>query len=362
VNRSLLLFVPLLAACGSVVIVPGDPRADAAAPDAAVLDGTVPGDAVTPPPPPPPDVTVVDATPPPPPPPPPPQTLARACQTFCMRGNAVCRTTADCATLCRNALSQSGVMQCPAEALALITCGTNRNGFVCRPGSNSFDLDRMLCSAESMAFDRCQSTPPPPPPPPPDPLREICARVCERQARDCGTASSGCVEQCASVAAAPNYDRCSAQVLAVYTCAARVGFTCGPMGMNQLPAACRPAAETAQTCLNGPTEPPPPPDDGGVAPLYRACVDACAVADRACGMSDPACATDCSSTAAMLRGACLRTFDELMTCVQRNGFTCMGGSPQPSSVCNPILTRLEMCAGGGGGGAPPTVDAGAPDA
>jgi len=199
-----------------------------------------------------------------------------------------------------------------------------------------------------------------------DPLRALCAQVCDRQARDCGTASSNCVDQCAAIGAAPNYDRCSAQVLSVYTCAVRVGFTCGPMGMNQLPAACRPAAQAAQTCLNGMPDPPPPvdagppPDDAPVA-LYRGCVDACGVADRACGVSDPSCAPDCSNAAAMLRGACLRTFDELMTCVQRNGFTCTGGSPRPSSACDPILMRLEMCSGGGG--APtPTVDAGRPDA
>jgi hypothetical protein len=138
------------------------------------------------------------------------------------------------------------------------------------------------------------------------------------------------------------------------------------MGMNQPAAACRTVGRAASACLNGPTDPPPPDDagpapDDASAPLYRGCVDACAVADRACGTSDPSCAPECSSAAAMLGGACLRVFDELMTCVQRNGFTCTGGSPRPSSACDPILMRLEMC-GGGGGAPPPAVDAGRPDA
>jgi len=376
-NRASLLFAPLaaaLAACGSVVVVPVDPRADAApTPDVAPTpDAVVPGDGgVTPPPPidvPPPPVDVppppVDVPPPDVAPPPPPGALARACQNFCQRGNAVCGTTADCAALCRDALARPGVVRCPAEALAMLACGFSRNAFVCRPSRNTFELDTATCAGPSAAYERCANGTPPPPPVDggTDPLRAACAQVCDRTARDCGTASSNCVDQCAMVSSAPNYATCSAQVLAVYDCVARNGLTCGPMGMNQPAPACAPLLSAAQMCLTGgvdPPPPPPPPVDGGPAPTYPGCAEACALADRACGLSGTTCAADCSDTGSMLSGTCRRVFDEMLACVRRNGFTCRGGSPQIASACDALAMRLQMC--GGGGGSTPTVDAGAPD-
>lgn len=285
-NRASLLVAPLvaaLAACGSVVVVPIGPRADAAPtpdvspmPDAVAPDGAPVNDgSVIPPPPPPIDVPAVDVTRPPPPPPPPP------------------------------------------------------------PGDGGTD-----------------------------PLRATCARVCDRMARDCGTATSNCVDQCAMVGGAPNYATCSAQVLAAYDCVTRTGFTCGPMGMAQPPRACASFFMAATGCLNGgvdPPPPPPPPDDAGPAPTYPGCAEACALADRACGMSDTGCAANCSDAASMLGGTCQRVFDQLLICVQRNGFVCSGGNPRPAAACDALSMRLQMCGSGGSGGGTPLVDAGAPD-
>ncbi len=374
-NRASLLVVPLvaaLAACGSVVVVPIGPSADAApTPDVAPTpDAVVPGDGGVTPPPPPVDVPPpLDVPPPDVAPPPPPGALARACQNFCQRGNAVCGTTADCAALCREALAQPGVVRCPAEALALITCGFSRNAFVCRPSRNTFELDTATCAGPSAAYERCANGTPPPPPPPVDggmdPLRAVCARVCESMARACGTASSGCVDECVAVGSAPTYAMCSEQVIAAYECSVRAGFTCGPMGMAQPPRACASFFMAATDCLNGGVDPPPPPPvDGGPAPTYPGCAEACALADRACGMRDTTCVSGCSDAGSMLSGTCRRVFDEMLACVQRNGFTCRGGSPQPASACDALVMRLQMCGSGGSGGSgggTPLVDAGAPD-
>lgn len=212
-----------------------------------------------------------------------------------------------------------------------------------------------------------------PRPPPTDggvpPIRDLCARLCDNAARMCGTASSSCVRDCASIERAPGVEMCGAPLQRAFACFELYGLACTAGGFG-VPAQCRTAVEEVSRCLGatpppddgGVEPPPPPPDDGGVVTIYRPCSDACALADRTCGRSTPECPTQCSQSYELLVGDCRTVFDEFLTCVLRDGFVCSGGSAQPASSCAMYRERINACLMGGSmGGGGGTVDAGAPD-
>lgn len=205
-------------------------------------------------------------------------------------------------------------------------------------------------------------------PPTPDastPPRDACARACDRAARDCGRADPACLRGCNdSLARLP--PACAPRFVALTECLAINGFLCSPMGNTEPSAACRPAVEEVQRCLGDtpPPPPPPPPVDGGVEPEYPGCAAACDQIARACGAAKPDCVANCSSTGFEARVVCPGVFDEFLTCVDRNRFTCVDGNPAVPRACADLSGQLEMCLSGGGGGdpppVPPTADAGAP--
>lgn len=93
----------------------------------------------------------------------------------------------------------------------------------------------------------------------PTSLRAACQAACDRQQRECGTASQRCVESCADVERVPRANLCGAQIVAAVACAAANPFVC--MGTSGEPAAvCRGAFQAAQRCVDG--SPSTPPDAG----------------------------------------------------------------------------------------------------
>ncbi len=202
------------------------------------------------------------------------------------------------------------------------------------------------------------------PPTPPDagpPPSDLCARACDRAARDCGRADPSCLGGCTdSVARLP--PMCAARFTVLAECLVTNGFRCSPMGNTEPSAACRPAVEELQRCLGETPPPPPPPADGGVAPEYPGCAAACDQITRACGAAKTNCVANCSRSGFEARAACPGTFDEFLTCLARNTFTCVGGNPASPPACADLSAQLEMCLGGGGDPppVPPKPDAGAP--